>query len=93
MKTQDIIEEIKLELTGQLLELEIDDSTIELCIKKSLRELERYWDETKLVTVPFASCIDMSGFNSSMVVRVYRTEGVGDIDMTAGSADPMYMQQ
>lgn len=42
MKTQDIIDEIKLELTGQLLELEIEDSTIELCIKKSLRELERY---------------------------------------------------
>ena len=42
MKTIDVIDEIKLELTGGVLELEIEDATIELVIKKALRELQRY---------------------------------------------------
>jgi hypothetical protein len=42
MTLQDIIEEIKLELSGNLLEMEIEDSTIESVIKKAMRELERY---------------------------------------------------
>jgi hypothetical protein len=42
MNNIDIIEEVKLELTGGLLELEIEDATIELVIKKALRELQRY---------------------------------------------------
>ena len=42
MTTQEVIEEIKLELTGTLLEMEIDDNTIALVVKKALRELERY---------------------------------------------------
>ena len=42
MTKQDVREEIKLELTGGLLELEIDDSQIDLLIDKGLRELQRY---------------------------------------------------
>lgn len=44
MTEKDIIEEIKLELTGGLdeMELEIDDQTIANVIRKSLRELQRY---------------------------------------------------
>jgi hypothetical protein len=42
MTIVDIIEEIKLELTGGVLELEIEDVTIELVVKKALRELQRY---------------------------------------------------
>lgn len=105
MLLQDIISEIKLELTGTLLEIEIDDTTIESVVKKSLRELERYWDETKLVTVPFSSCIELGpytdsagvtheGFNSSAIVKVYRTEAYGDSGSSSGSiSDPMFAQQ
>lgn len=42
MTMQDLIAEIKLELTGGILELEIEDHTIELAIEKSLRKLTRY---------------------------------------------------
>lgn len=42
MTMQDIVDEIKLELTGSVLELEIEDATIEQIIKKALREIERY---------------------------------------------------
>lgn len=98
MKIQDVIDEIRLELTGYVLEIEIDDKTLKSVIKKALRELERYWDETTLVTVPYASCIDLEGSPLSLekvssIVKVYRTEGLGDTDLTTAYADPMYAQQ
>lgn len=99
MTMQNIIDEIKLELTGYLLEMEIDDKTIESVVNKAIRELERYWDETTLVTVPFASCIDLAGSELdlkekvSSIVKVYRTEGTGDADLTAAYSDPFYAQQ
>lgn len=42
MRMQDIVSEIKLELTGNLLELELEDVQIESIVKKAMRELERY---------------------------------------------------
>ena len=93
MTIQDAISEIKLELTGTILELEVDDTAIELVIKKCIRELASYWDETRLVTVPFASCIDLKNFNSVAIARVYRTEGYGDTGTGQALADPMFAQQ
>ena len=98
MTKNDVVEEIKLELTGQVLELELDDSTLDLTINKSLRELQRYWDETTLVTIPYASCINYAGTpleESSSIVRVYRTVGVGNSEDAGNSVtmDPMYAQQ
>lgn len=95
MKLQEYIDYIKLELTGGILELEIDDKTLAKFVKRALVEIQRYIDVTKMVTVPFASCIDLNGFNSSAIVAVYRTEGyTGDTaSETSGSAvDPMYAQ-
>ena len=98
MTKNDIVEEIKLELTGQVLEMELDDSTLDLTINKALRELQRYWDETTLVTIPYASCINYAGTpleESSSIVRVYRTVGVGNSEDAGNSVtmDPMYAQQ
>ena len=39
MTKNDVVEELKLELTGQVLELELDDSTLDLTVNKSLCEL------------------------------------------------------
>ena len=98
MTKNDVVEEIKLELTGQILEMELDDSTLDLTINKALRELQRYWDETTLVTIPYASCINYAGTpleESSSIVRVYRTVGVGNSEDAGNSVtmDPMYAQQ
>lgn len=96
MKTIDVVEEIKLELTGGLLDLEIEDVQIELAIKKALRELQRYWDESSFVTVPFESCIDLNKYqlDSCAIVKVYRMTGMGEggSDITA-MTDPLYAQQ
>lgn len=98
MKLEDILSEIKLELTGYVLDMEINDETLVSVVKKSLRELERFWDETTMITVPFASCIDLDGefFREkvSSIVKVYRTEGVGDADGGLSvTNDPIQMAQ
>lgn len=59
MRLADYINEIKLELTGGVLELEITDDVIASIVNKAFREIQRYIDIPKLVTVPFASCIDL----------------------------------
>lgn len=107
MRLADYINEIKLELTGGVLELEITDDVIASIVNKAFREIQRYIDIPKLVTVPFASCIDLGpwiddegnqheGFRCSSIVRVYRTVGYTGNSTTDGTTlvnDPMYMQQ
>ena len=98
MTKEDVRQEVALELTGQVLEMELDDSTLDLTINKALRELQRYWDETTLVTIPYASCINYAGTpleESSSIVRVYRTVGAGNSEDAGNSVtmDPMYAQQ
>jgi len=93
------LEEVKLEVTGGILTLEINDDILATVIKKALRELERFWDETTLVTVPFASCIDLQNSELdlkekvSSIVNVYRTEAAGDTYSGDGLSDPMFAQQ
>ena len=98
MKLEEVIDELKLELTGYILDMEITDETLVSVIKKSLRELERYWDETTMISVPFASCIDLDGefFREkvSSIVKVYRTEGTGESSNgISAMTDPVYMAQ
>jgi len=96
MTLTDVIEEIKLELTGKMVELDIEDETLAAIVKKALRELQRYWDEMSFITVPFASCIDYHGTpleNSSSIVKVYRTQGMGAASDVTAMSDPLLMQQ
>lgn len=96
MKLVDVIEEVKLELTGGILDLEIEDTTIELVVRKALRELQRYWDETSFLTVPFESCIDLQKYqlDSCAIVKVYRMTGMGEGGSTLdATSDPLYAQQ
>lgn len=85
-------EEIKLKLTGGVLELEISDATIDLAISAALREIQRYIDATRLLTIPYTNYIDLTEFKVSSVASIYRTEGynVTGQDNTA-QIDPMYL--
>lgn len=94
-KREYYIEYIKLMLTGGVLRLEIPDETIGKYVDAALVELQRFIDESKLITVPFAKCIDLTGFDHSAILHVYRTEGfTGDTTsgMTTSEVDPMYAQ-
>ena len=51
-------DEIKLKLTGNLLEIELDDATIDKVINSALRELQRYICSVEVMTIPFSPCID-----------------------------------
>lgn len=50
---EDVREEIRLKLTGDLLEIELEDDTIDQIIMSAIRELQRYITVTRLITVPF----------------------------------------
>lgn len=88
--------EIKLKLTGNLLDLELDDAALDGLINAAFREIQRYIDTTKLMTIPYKACLDLTQYNVSSVSRVFRSEGymVADSSIESGfTADPMYMAQ
>lgn len=97
MKLEEYIENLKLDLTGGILNLELNDKQLESVVKKSLWELQRYTNETKLMTIPFSKCIDLTNSNISAVVNVYRPNKSGEVDTDKSegisSQDPMSMQQ
>lgn len=87
-------DEIRLKLTGGVLDLELDDKTIDQIINSALREIQRYITTTKLITIPFSRCIDLSKYdNINMVARVYRTRGYTSNYDGTGYVDPMYASQ
>ena len=96
MELQDYVEDIKLELTGGITHLEIPDEIIAKLVNKTLREVQRYCDETRLITIPYAKCIDMSDTEVSSVSTVYRTYGIGNESSSSSSTvsgyDPVSTQ-
>lgn len=97
MKLEDILDEVRLELTGYILDLEITDETLVQVVNKALRELSRYFDESTMISVPYASCIDLEGpaFEErvSSIVKVYRTDGLGESSDISIMNDPIQMSQ
>lgn len=95
MTVREYIENIKLEITGGILTLEIPDETLEKVLARTLQEVQRFIDTTEFITVPYASCIDISNTEISSVTKVYRVEGyVGDTEAGQQQTilDPMYVQ-
>lgn len=95
MTEAEYIDNIKLVLTGGILDLEIPDDTLSKVLKRTLQIIQRYIDSTELMTVPFARCIDISNTEISSVTKVFRVEGTtGDTEtgMTQSVIDPMYAQ-
>lgn len=95
MRLDEYIDNIKLEITGGILTLEIPDETLEKVVNRSLQEVQRFIDTTEMMTVPYASCIDISNTKISSVSRIFRTEGfTGDNEYGGRETvmDPMYAQ-
>lgn len=72
MTMQAYLDEIKMSLTGGVLDLEIDDATLQKVVNSALREMQRYICSTKIVTLPYQRCINMTPYKPNAVVRVYR---------------------
>ena len=87
-------DEIKLQLSGGLLELEIDDETIDKIINAAFREIQRYIDTTYLITIPYSPCIDLSEYKINSISQIYRANGyMVTSGETTGMVDPMYAAQ
>ena len=95
-------DEIRLRLTGGLLELELDDSTLDKVIDAAMREIQRYICSTKIITIPYSKCIDLSqvkdesgnNIKVSSISRIFRTNGYLDTSADRGGMlDPMYVAQ
>ena len=94
MQMQAYVDEIKLNLTGGVLHLEIDDATIMKIVNSALREVQRYIDTTVLETMPFQRCIDLNPRKINSVVQIYRAEGfTSDTVSDSMLQDPMLVQQ
>lgn len=94
MQMQAYVDEIKLHLTGGVLQLEIDDATIMKVVNSAFREVQRYIDTTRLETVPFQRCINLSPRKVNSVVQIYRAEGfTTETSSDSSVQDPMLVQQ
>lgn len=88
------IDEIRLKLTGSVLDLELDDETLQRVVNSAFREIQRYIDTTRLATIPFSKCLDLSECHVAAVKAVYRTFGYGDGDNKSSPwVDPAYASQ
>ena len=91
---QAYLDEIKLQLTGGVLELELDDASLVKIVNSALREIQRYIDTTVLETIPFQRCIDLNPRKISSISRIYRSEGFTTTsDSDSSVQDPMMVQQ
>lgn len=104
MRKQAFRDEIKLRMTGNLLELEIDDATIDKIIDAALREIQRYICSTRFITIPYKKCINFNEkedtnnekIKVSSVSRVYRSSGMtvgSDGGSITSAVDPMQASQ
>lgn len=98
MDMQAVKDEILLKLTGDVLEMELSDTSLTKIVNSSLREIQRYIDTVVLETIPFSRCIDMSKCRHkvSAVIGVRRTQGyMTETSSTNSTAvvDPMYASQ
>lgn len=100
MELNEYVDQIKFQLTGGILENELNDEDIEKIVNLSLRELNRYYDSTCLIEAEGSGCIDLleleenNNIKISSVSNVYRTAPVGTSSTDAGgSSDPMFVAQ
>lgn len=97
MDRQAYIDEIKFTLSGGVLDIELDDNAIGRVLDKAFREVQRYIDTTKIITIPYKPCIDFSDCKVNAVVRVYRAESyAGNNSLYSNGTvpvDPMYASQ
>jgi hypothetical protein len=92
MKMQAYVDEIKLDVTGGILKLEIGDETIQQIVNSAMRELQRYICSTKLITIPYSKCIDMTGYKVNAITKVFRANSEGTTsDRDNLSTDPLQL--
>ena len=97
MDMQQLKDEVTLKLTGDIVDLELSDVALTKLCNSALRELQRYYDGTKLITIPYSKCIDMKPYKANSVARIYRAEGYMNTEVSpnqsSATIDPMQASQ
>lgn len=96
MEFKAIVEQVKFNITGGILDCELDDEGFGKVVNSAFREVQRYIDDTKLITIPYKPCIDLTKYSVSAVARVFRAVGyLMNDESTDGTypADPLYLSQ
>ena len=97
MDLQYYISRIKFQLTGDILDSELDDSAYAKVLQDTLVEMNRYYDATRLIEAPGDSCIDLkkleeeNNIKISSISNIYRTRPNGSSSgaESTGFSDPM----
>lgn len=69
---QSYLDELRLKLTGGVVDLEID-KVLEKVVNSAFREIKRYINIQKVITVPYQQRIDLSKYEVATVMMVTRT--------------------
>ena len=72
MEIQVYRDEIKLLLTGGIIDIELDDCTLDRIINSAFREVQRYIDITAIRTIKFSGCIDVKDWHVNSITNIYR---------------------
>lgn len=92
MTREELRDTIRFELTGFIVECELDNDALDFLITSKLKELRRYYSTTVYKTIPYARCIDLtnSGIDALNVNAVYRQDAYGTNESDAAKYDPFY---
>ena len=83
MNIEYYVNRVKLELTGGVLQSEIDDDGFKNIVNLALQDLNRYYDQTALVQSSAGTCIDLAKLEEKNKIKigsvafVYRANGTG----------------
>ena len=92
MELKDYVDKIKFQLTGGVIQCEIEDKGLEKIVNMAMEEMNRYYNVTDLVQVPASECISIVEYPKiESIVGVHRTAGVGS--GSDSTSDPAYVSQ
>lgn len=91
MELQDYVDKIKFQLTGGVIECELDDKSLEKIVIMSMDEMNRYYNVSSFIQVDASSCINMVNYPQvESVIGVHRVSGLNTANNTS---DPTYVSQ
>lgn len=92
MDLKDYVDKIKFQLTGGVIECEINDKGLEKIVLMAMEEMNRYYNVTDLIQVKASSCIDLMEYPEiESILSVHRIAGVGNGNNSI--TDPAYVSQ
>jgi hypothetical protein len=78
-----IVAWIKAKLGYPVVELELTDEQLDICIDDALDEISPWVVQRQYVTLPVSECIDLTEYNVSYVINVHKANGANESNVDA----------